>query len=354
MNLQKHMQNVVKRTTAFYQKDEPGHFLVNVKVAGESIKIPSFYEFDFDNEIEKLLEYQLDAAKCKWNAKDGINDDSIPAIAPYFGIAEHSAWLGLDAVIQENTSLSIAVVNSIDDLNKLLFSEDNKWFQYMKRSYDYFRSRKDGSFVLSVRGIMTPMDIANAVYGDKLFEDFLLEPEYCHKLMEYFTKAIRWYYPHVLSWSDNIENGYVMNCGEGWMPKGTIGHLSNDTAMLCSPRIYKKFGLPYEKQMVDGYSNILYHVHNEKIHYFQELVKLSNLSMLQVSYDPKTVKPINNLKEIYKVTENTNLMLDATCEEVVNNIEMLKQRNVFLQVNCKNKSDAVDIVKFVRDRSKPL
>jgi hypothetical protein len=354
MNLERHIQNVVRRSKSFYNKTESGHFLVNTKIASESSEIPPFYQFNFDAELEKLLEYELESAKSSWAVKEGIDDDSVPAIAPYFGIAEHSAWLGLDAVIQENTSLSIPVVNSIDDLNKLSCSESNKWFQYMKRSYDYFRSRKDGSFVLSVRGIMTPMDIANAVCGDKLFEDFLLEPEYCHKLMEYFTKVIRWYYPHVLSWSDSIENGYIFNCGGGWMPKESIGHLSNDTAMLCSGRLYKKFGLPYEKQMVDGYSNILYHVHNEKIHYFSELVKLPNLSMLQVSYDPKTVKPINNLEEIYKVTDNTNLMLDATCEEVVNNIEMLKQRNVFLQVNCKNKSDAVDIVKFIRDRSKRI
>ena len=354
MYLGKHIQDVVNRSTAFYQKNESGHFLVNAKIADKALEIPPFYDFDLDSELEKFLECELESAKCKWKAKEGIDDDSIPAIAPYFGIAEHSAWLGLDAVIQENTSFPIPAVNTIDDLNKLSCSEGNKWFLYMKRAYDYLRSRKDGSFVLAVRGIMTPMDIANAVCGDKLFEDFLLESEYCHQLMEYFTAALRWYYPYVLSWSDNVENGYIFNCGEGWMPKGTIGHLSNDTAMLCSPKIYKNFGMPYEKEQVKDYSNVLYHVHNEKMHYFPELVKLQNLSMLQISYDPKTVKPINNLNEIYKVTGNVNLMLDATCNEVVNNIEMLKKRNVFLQVECNNKKEAVEIIKFIRGHSKKI
>ena len=33
MYLEKHIQDVVNRSTAFYQKNESGHFLVNAKIA---------------------------------------------------------------------------------------------------------------------------------------------------------------------------------------------------------------------------------------------------------------------------------------------------------------------------------
>ncbi len=344
----------MERARSFYSRTGPGHFLVNARVPADHPSVPPLNGFELDRQLAEWLDCKLAAAMPALRVKDGLDDDSIPCVYPHFGIAEHSAWLGLDVNLQETTSLPIPGIADLDDLSAITLNERNKWFGYMKSAYDYLRTKKDGTFVLAVRGTMGPMDMANAVRGDELYTDFLLNPEPCHRLLDFMVKAIRWYFPRLCSWADEIEGGHVFAFGESWMPAGTIGHLSNDAAMLCSSKIYEEFGFSYEQRLVSGYGHVLYHVHNEKLHYVPRLAGLSGLAMLQISADPKTAPPICDLARILAATGSANLMLDASSDEVREHIDELRGRNAFLQVNCRDRADAEDIVRFVRAKSKPL
>ncbi len=354
MNLDEHINGVVKRSRNFYIKKDNGHILLNVRVPYGNISTPPLYYFDLESQLDEYLEYQLNVSREKWNAKEGLEDDYIPAICPRFGVAEHSAWLGAEVLLQEDTCLPVPFIENIADIDRLLLNKESSWFQLMKRGYEFLRSKKDGSFVLSVRGTMAPMDIANAIRGDSMFTDFLLNPEFAHKLMQKLVEAIQWYYNHILSWADKVHDGHVYYMMDNWMGPDSLGHLSNDAAMLCSAAVYEEFGYPYEVELVKNWKNIFYHVHNEKVHYFPKLVELPGLALLEVSQDPKTVPPIEDLENIFNVTDSVNLMLHATSQQVRDQIEMLKKRNVYLDVTCADKKDAQDIIQFVRKHSKPL
>jgi hypothetical protein len=354
MNMKSHIHRVVTRSKAFYRTSDPGHFLIAVKVPSESRPIPPLSDFDLDEELGRWLNFKLEAARPQWRAKQGLDDDAIPTISPHFGIAEHSAWLGLDVHLQETTCLPAPLINTPDDISLLQCSESTKWFRYMKDGYEHLRNRQDGSFVLSVRGQMTPMDVADAVRGNEIYVDFLLEPDFCHRLLNRLVEAIPWYYEHLVSWATEIEGGHVFHHSGGWMPAKTIGHLSNDAAMLCSSDIYKEFGYLYESRLLEPYDYAFYHVHNEKMHYVPFLTNLPQLAMLEVSHDPKTIRPIEDLERIFAATGSANLMLAGDSDQVRKHIEALACRNVFLQVSCTSREDAEDIIAFVRDRSQPL
>jgi hypothetical protein len=325
-----------------------------VTVPAEAPPIPPLYSYDLDVQLNQYLACTLAQARPGWAAKAGLDDDSIPSIVPRFGVAEHSAWLGMDVRLQQETCLPIPLLDSPDDLEKLQPKEGSRWYGYMRRGYDYLRSRKDGTFLLAVRGTMSPMDLANAVRGDALFEDFLLRPEFVHCLMRRMTEALRWYYPRLRSWADEVEDGWLTAFYGGWMGPGFIGHLSNDAAMLCSPAIYDEFGYPYERQMLAGYPHVLYHVHNERMHYVPVLSRLPGLSLIEVTQDPRTPPELQDLDRILAATGSANLMLHAASDHVRLRIEDLKQRNIFLDVGCKDREDAEDIVAFVRRHSRPL
>jgi hypothetical protein len=354
MWLHEHIDRVVKRAQLFYNTAEPGHFLISAHIPAEAPSVPALQDFDLDRQLTEWLDYKLAAAKPSWQVKEWLDDDSIPSICPHFGVAEHSAWLGLDVRLQETTSLPVPRIHCPDDLSQITLSEGNTWFQYMKSSYDYLQTKKDGTFVLSVRGTMAPMDLANALRGDELFTDFLIQPDFCHRLMDWLVPATQWYFGHLLSWADNIAGGHVTYLCSGWMPPNGMGHLSNDTAMLCSPEVYDKFGYPYESRLVEKYDAVFYHVHNEKLHYVPRLATLPHLKLLEVTHDPKTVAPIDDLPRIFKATGSANLLLHATSDQVRVHFEELKHRNVFFLVDCTDRRDAEDIVNFVRDRSQPL
>ena len=138
------------------------------------------------------------------------------------------------------------------------------------------------------------------------------------------------------------------------MANRCIGHLSNDTAMLCAPEVYEQFGFPYERRLVEKYDRVFYHVHNEKVHFLPRLAKLPGLAMLQVANDPKTTPVIEALPRILAVTGSANLMLRVVSDQIRSHIDELKCRNVFLYAFCQDHRDADDLVAFIRDRSKPL
>jgi hypothetical protein len=354
MKLTEHTDHVVGRSRAFYRKPEPGHYLINAQIPTDAPPLPPLYEFDLVRQLGDWLDANLAVARPAWQAKEGLDDDAIPSTRPFFGIAEHSAWLGLEVRLQEATCLPVPLIQEPSDLQKLRCSEDDRWFRIMRASYDHLRQRLDGTFVLSMRGTMTPMDVANAVRGDELFSDFLLQPGFCHELMRFLVGAIRWYYAHLWSWADDISGGRVFgHCGP-WMPRGTLGHLANDTAMLCSAQLYAEFGFPYESRLVEGYEAVLYHVHNEKLHYVPRLAELPHLALLEVTDDPRTPPCIEDLPRILSATGQANLLLRATSDQLRQHLGELDDRNVFLVVDCRDRADAEDVVAFVRDRSKPL
>lgn len=354
MKLNQHVENVVRRGKAFYGTKEPGHFLVNAHVPAQAPPIPPLSEFDLERQLAEWLDCRLEAARPGWAAKQGIDDDSIPSICPHFGIAEHAAWLGLEVRLQETTCLATPVLESPEDMRKLTLSDRTRWFQYMKRGYEHLRGREDGTFFLSVRGAVAPMDMANAVRGNDLFVDFLLQPTFAHCLMEFLVGAIHWYYSHLIAWADEIAGGHVFAMGNGWMADRCVGHLSNDAAMLCAPEVYEEFGFPYERRLAAKYDRVFYHVHNAKIHFLPRVAKLPGLAMLQVANDPATTPAIENLSRILAATGSANLMLHAESDQVRSCIDELKCRNVFLRVSCHDRSDAEDLIALVRDRSGPL
>ncbi len=354
MILEKHIQNVVRRSKSFFAKQRPGHLLINVSFPVAAPEIPPLYQFNLDKQLNQWLDANLAARRPLWQAKQGLDDDWIPAICPRFGIAEHSAWLGMDVVLQEDTCLSLPLLQSPADMDRIQFSEQNKWFLYMKKGYDYLRSKKDGCFVLAHRGTMTPMDLANAARGDEIFVDFALSPEFCHHLMKFLLRAASRYYQYLCSWADHIAGGFIFFIGNNYLEQSCLGHLSNDLAMLCSPEVYRQFGFPYEQQWCQKYQRVFYHVHNEKMHFVPELVKLPNLALLEVSNDPKTPATLDDLARIFFLTGKANLMLHGSSDQVRKHWQELQQRNVWLQVDCEDRIDAADVIAFVRDRSLPL
>ena len=155
MNLNEHTAKVVKRARAFYAKKEPGHFLVSVSAPVERPEIPPLNEFDLDRQLNEWLDWKLKRNRPYFRFKEGIDDDSLPVVCPHFGIAEHSAWLGMDVHLQKDTCLPVPLIKKPGDIEKLTLSENTKWFRYMKEGYDYLRSRKDGT-ACSVYSEITP------------------------------------------------------------------------------------------------------------------------------------------------------------------------------------------------------
>ena len=112
-NFEEHIQAVVNRANAFYRKTEPGHYLISTRIPNKVPPSLPLYAFDLDYQLAQDREYL--------RAKESLDDDTIPAVCPFFGIAEHSAWLGAEVLLQEDTCMPILIIREPADLIKLHF-----------------------------------------------------------------------------------------------------------------------------------------------------------------------------------------------------------------------------------------
>ena len=90
-DVQEHVDRVIARSKAFYAATEPGHFLVRASWPTPSkVKRRPLYEYDLDTQLLERVALQLQAERSKLEARRGLDDDTIPAVNPRFGIAERS------------------------------------------------------------------------------------------------------------------------------------------------------------------------------------------------------------------------------------------------------------------------
>jgi hypothetical protein len=356
--LDEQIASVVPRVRSFLGAAEPGHFLVNAYFPAPGSPPPRLDRLDLRNpdDLHRWLGAHLANNRSFWKAREGLKDDYIPATGPSFGYAEFTAWLGLEVQLQPTTSLALPCYRDIREAPATLtFSEDAPWVRLMRDSYAWLRAQQRGDFVLAVRGASSPMEMANAMRGDDLFMDFLDAPEHCHRLLNALTGIYPSYFNLLRSWADPVAEGHILSSWlTVWMGPDAIGHLSNDTAMLCSADVYEEFGFPYEARLVDQYSTVCYHVHSEQMHYLPRLAQLPRLKLLQVQDDPKTGSNMKNLDAILRATGDCALMLAGTPAEIVPCFDRLAARNVYFRAYCANREEAEDFVSRARRRSKPL
>jgi hypothetical protein len=175
-----------------------------------------------------------------------------------------------------------------------------------------------------------------------------------HRLLRFLTTAQPWYYRQLLSWAGMVAGGHVLRAPYGWVPAHSLGHVSNDAAMLCGTPVYEEFGLPYETELARQFSGVVYHVHNEKLHYLPTLATLPGLALLEITQDPKSARSADDLPRIFAATGGANLQLHFSSDEVRRCLPALAERNVHLDVTCRDRADAQDVIALVRRQSKPL
>lgn len=356
-NLAARLQQVVPRMRRFLEAEEPGHLVIVCHLPGDChTPLPPYNTVDFkDPEAFKAFhETSLENAKTDWRAKEGLDDDSLPCICPKYGYAEHVAWTGAPIKMQPSTSMTVPIIHCDEDIPSLRLDPDSMGVRLMRDGYAYLRSRQDGSFLLSMRGCSSPMELANALRGDDLFMDFLEEPEFCHALLQRIVAIYPAWLEMLRGWADENEGGHTFMYGGTWLGPNAMGHFSNDAAMLCGADIYEEFGFPYEAPLLSRYRHNLFHVHAEKIHYLPQLARLPNLRLLQIQDDPSTPTNFRMLEEIFTHTAEANLFLTGSAEELRSVLPELTRRNCLLQVFCRDREEAEETIARVRKVSRPL
>lgn len=309
-------------------------------------------EWDFDADLPAFIDANLAHMNAQWSRRTALMDDAIPSLYPRFGIAEHSAYLGGEVIVEETTSYPVPFLHDLRDAEEIRPDPESRWFHYVMEGMDLIRERGAGKIAPRLRGGCSPADLANFVRGNALFTDFYDDPEGVRRLLEKCTEAEGWFLARQLDRYEPFYGGILEGMGI-WLPEGAAGHLSEDWSYMCSAEMYREFGRPYTEKLAEPYTEVLMHLHGGGAHVIPEVAAIPKITYIQIVQDPNQPAPAEILRRYEKELRDKVVVLVATPREVQENVDLLRGRRTILQVETGTLEEAQELTAFVR-RELPL
>jgi len=342
------LTELMDRTRFFHESAGAGSALVEVMSVDE-IDTPEvdLTLWNFPGDMKKYLDNAFGATKAYWQSRKSIEDDRIPSITAWYGIAEHSAYVGGDVVFEKETSYHKPFLTDWDDLDKLVLDVDNPWRRMLDDGFMHLQELCSDSCAVSLRGSYGPMEVANSIRGNDLLTDFFLFPEEVHALLEFSSKAVAWNIERQMEIVGPFHDGYITGF-KSWIPGKGFGQISEDTSTLTGPETYRQFGLPYTRKSVRGIDKLFLHSHGLGEHSLHVIAELENLYMLEISNDPNSPRGIEIFKRNEEILADKIIVLNLSADEIHENMDFLKKHKTIIWYDAKTMEDAKSIVKLIR------
>jgi hypothetical protein len=341
--------NVMDRTKHFYASEEKGA-LIQVRNIRSIRSTPdrSLKGWNLPDNLKEYLDACIDTFTDYWLSRQSVDDDLIPALSPWYGISEHTAFIGGSVEFSDTTSWHKQYLTDFNNLCMLKLEEDNVWLRAVADGIRYMKQKLAGRAAVKLRGGSCPLDIANALRGNEIFTDFYDDEYKVHELLEFCTIAEKWMFDHQLEAAGDFYGG-VISGFDVWLPGHSVGHLAEDTSCLCSPDIYMEFGLPYTKKLLEGYDCAFMHTHALGRHSLSHIASIEKIKFIEISSDPNCERAIEIYKKMAEVLKDKIVIVELTYDEIKDNLEFLKNSRTIIWHSARDIDEAMDTVKLVRE-----
>ncbi len=344
---------VLRRNMEFASEAVKRGVLIQVTAIDEiaGLGIRPLEAWNFPGEALAYMDACIEQMQWYWSRRRTVRDDLLPSLKPFFGIAEHTAFVGGRVVYGGDTSYHEHPLKSLEDVNQLACHEDNENFSMLMRSMAYLKERSgEEGFIASLRGGEAPMDMANGIRGNDLFMDFYDNPEKIHELIAFCTEASKWTFNHQHAVVGQVEDGTMTGMGV-WIPGHSIGHLSEDASCMCSADLYRDFGRPYTESLLEHFDCAMVHVHTYGRHVLPEICAIDKVKFVQLEFDPNQPSPIETFREYDKVLAGKVVIVRGGREEIEANLDFLTARKCIIWATTGSVSEARTLVDTVRRAS---
>lgn len=307
------LEEVIRRFQRMYDVGGPGHVaFYAIPPAPPGEPVPPLNQIDFENRLEEYLDVCLRNDERVIRHSRDILDDLIPTFGPYFGIGEYSAFVKGEVLFTEDTSWAAPLLESLRDYVELELREDSYWVRMLERAFRHAVQQAASGPIPVNRGYYSPLDLAYALRGEKLFTDFKDDPGGVRLLLDFCADATIWLARRLQRIIGLHLGGSVAGA---WLKPGTIC-LSEDTACLISPRFYAEFARPYTQKVINAFGHGQIHTHSLGIRTIPEITKLTNLLGVQISDDPNVPRPFEKLDWLLPRANGVPLTVGCTPDEL--------------------------------------
>jgi hypothetical protein len=209
--------------------------------------------------------FDNDAAELKWNEdfhrkREGVYDYGMPNIKPNKGISIIAAAFGCEYTVNDEADPWIKPLireENAADVYKLKVPDPavNPVFLKAWDRTAYLESHS--SMPLRMLNVPSPLVTASLIWEYTSFiEATMVYPKEVHVLMEKVTEATILYIKEQLK---RIKNLFSVGHEIWYIPREIGVRVSDDTAALMSPNLYREFGVKYNGMISEALGGIVVH-----------------------------------------------------------------------------------------------
>ncbi|GHT75087.1 hypothetical protein FACS1894124_5940 [Spirochaetia bacterium] len=209
--------------------------------------------------------YDNPDAEIKWaeehaHKKEGVYDYGFPNIKPNQGINIIAAAFGCECKVNDEADPWVTCLireENAEDVYKLKVPDpvNHPVFQKAWKHIEALQSKS--SIPLRVINVPSPLVTASLIWDYTSFiEATLTYPEEVHALLEKVTEATILY---VKEQFKRIKNLYSISHEMWHVPRELGIRVSDDTAALLSPNLYREFGVKYNGMIAREFGGIVVH-----------------------------------------------------------------------------------------------
>lgn len=210
--------------------------------------------------------FENDQAEIDWNEnyhaadRAGIDDYGIANIKPNSGIGIVAAAFGCGETANEEADPWIKALvgeDNVDAVHSLEVPDPatNPVFQRALKRAEYMQERS--ALPLRIINVPSPLVTASLVWEYTSFiEALMIYPDEVHVLMDKITRATIAYVKAQLSRIDKIHS---VSHELWYLPRSAGVRVSDDTAALLSPTLYREFGVKYNSEISRALGGIVVH-----------------------------------------------------------------------------------------------
>ncbi|MBR6743794.1 MAG: hypothetical protein IKM00_01055 [Clostridia bacterium] len=335
-----HAEAVAERTSAFYEsKDAKTQIHIKSCASLKLPRIPALNTFSFPRDMERYLDMRAERDYLFSRFHASVDDDFIPSTAPWYGIAEHTAFLGGQVDFTETTTFQHPICEELADFRRLTLDCNNLWIRLVADGMRYLRERWGEYIPVRMRGADGPADIANAIRGSALFYDIYDEPETLAELMAFCSRAVRFTLDLQRAEATQIAGGCINGFGI-WMPGRCMGQLSEDVSVMLSPEIYEAHFLPALKHCIADCDGAMLHVHSLGHRMIPFFASLDRIRMIEISSDPNSERAVDIFRRYRDALRDKTVIVAPTYEELIRMDDLLSENKTLIWYYAEDEADA--------------
>lgn len=331
---------IAARTNDFYQtKSAKTQIHIKSCASLNLPSLPALNTFSFPKDMARYLDLRAerDCMFARFHAD--IEDDYIPSTSPWYGIAEHTAFLGGKVDFTPSTTFQHKICENLEDFRHLTLEKNNMWLHLVVDGMRYMRERWGEFIPVRMRGADGPSDIANAIRGADLFYDIYDEPELLAELMDFCVKAVHFTQDLQRAEATKIGDGCITGFGI-WMPRKCMGQLSEDVSVMLSPDVYEEHFLPALKTCVADTDGAMLHVHSLGHRMIPFFAAIDQIPIIEISSDPNSERAVDIFRRYREELKNKTVIIAPTYEELTEMEDLLSTNKTLIWYYAKDEKDA--------------